>query len=224
MSCSIATAESITNSGIIKQLNSAGPGHSELAARIAEQVAPLVEGACPEIIALMAEFAAKVEIPQGENLLLQIADMRISKYADWTVHYELLDATVLKLLCDKMSSASRGSSAIARRFGQLYSYAMQKYIMDIKGGNFLSVAQRHQLASVLVETERACISKLVGPQSVIRKAVGRGDYIALLQEHSRLFGDETRAGRLALKLNFDYGKTPDGRKRTAPLVLPEPPG
>ena len=215
---------SVTNPDITEQLNSAEAANLKLARSVVEQLKGLVEQSCPEITALMAQFAAEVNIPQGEDLLLQIADMRISKYADWTVHYELLDATVLKLLCDKMSSASRGSSAIARRFGQLYSYAMQKYIMDIKGGNFLSAAQRHQLASVLVETERACISKLVGPQSVIRKAVGGGDYIALLQEHSRLLGDETRAGRLALKLNFNYGKTPDGRKRTAPLVLPEPPG
>jgi len=28
---------------------------------------------------------------------------------------------------------------------------------------------------------------------------------------------------LALKLNFDYGPSPDGNKRTAPLTLPDPP-
>ena len=47
--------------------------------------------------------------------------------------------------------------------------------------------------------------------------------ITLLQEHSRLLGDETRAGQLPLKMNFDYGKNPDGSRRIAPLVLSEPP-
>jgi len=60
-------------------------------------------------------------------------------------------------------------------------------------------------------------------QSIIKKAVEQGDYVALLQEHSRLLGDETRPGQLSLELNFDYGENADGSKRTAPLVLPEPP-
>ncbi len=61
------------------------------------------------------------------------------------------------------------------------------------------------------------------PQSVIKKAVEEEDYMALLQEHNRLLGDGTKAGQLPLKLNFDYGKKPDGSKRIAPLALPEPP-
>jgi len=44
-----------------------------------------------------------------------------------------------------------------------------------------------------------------------------------LLEHSRLLGDETRAGELPQKLNFDYGTSPNSTGLTAPLVLPEPP-
>ncbi len=212
---------SVTNPGIIEQLNSGVAANSKLAQRIVERLKELVEQSSPEVLALMAEFSAEVDIAQGEELLLQIADMRMKRYADWTVEYELLDGAILKLLDRKLSSVSQGRATIARRFGQLYSYAIQRYV---KGRDFLSAAAKHRLASVLVETEKSCIGRLVGmPQSVIKKAVEGGDYMTLLAEHSRLLGDETRAGQLPLKLNFDYGTNPDGSKRTAPLDLPELP-
>jgi len=213
---------SLTNAGITRQLNSTEVDNSELARRIAEQLQGLVEDSSPEIIALMAEFAADVNIAQAKDLLLRIADMRIKRYADWTVEYELLDSTILKSLCEKMISAGQNKPDIGRRFGQLYSYAMQRYI---KGRNYLSATQKQQLVSVLAETEDKCIRRLLDkPQSTIRQAVGRDDYEALLLEHNKLLGDKTEEGKLGLKLGFDYGKTNDGAKRTAPLVLPKPPG
>ena len=212
---------SVTNPGITKQLNSAKAANLNLARNIVGRLKGLVEGASPETIALMAQFAADVDIPQGEDLLLQIADIRISKYVNWTVDYELLDATVLGLLCNKISAGGLNKPAIARRFGQLYSYAIQRYV---KGRDFLAAAAKGQLASVLVETEDKCIRELLEKrQVVIKRAVERDDVTALLLEHNRLLGDETRAGELAVKLNFDYGPSPDGNKRTAPLALPEPP-
>jgi len=201
--------------------NPAVASNPKLARKIAEQLKGLVASSGPEIIRLMAEFAANVNIPQGEDLLLQIADMRIKRYADWTVEYELLDATILSLLCKKLSSAGVSKPVIARHFGQLYSYAIQRYV---KGRNHLSAAQKRQLASVLVEVEDNCVAKLLGRrQSTIKKAVEQGDYEALRLEHSRLLGEEAGAGKLARKLKFDYGKTPNGRSHTAPLLLREPP-
>jgi len=226
---------SITNAGIVKQLNSGGADNSKLARLIVERLGepPLLSyeskkgGACPEVIRLMAEFAAAVNIAQGEDLLGRIADMRMKRYVDWTVKYELLDAAILRLLFEKISSGGspavllrKNEAAEARRFAQLYSYVLQRYV---KGRDSLSATQKHQLASVLVEIEKSCISKLVMPQTVIKRAIERGDYTALLQEHSRLLGDKTRAGRLGLKLKFDYGETSDGVKRIAPLALPEQP-
>jgi hypothetical protein len=211
----------VTNSSITEQLNAGGEDNLKLAKRITEQLKELVESGSPEILALMAEFAAKVDIPQGEELLLQITDMRIRRYEEWAVEYELLDGTILKLLDSKIPSGSINKPAVTRRFGQLYSYAIQRYV---KGRDILSDTQKHQLASVLVETEIFCISKRMGvAQSVVKNAIEQDDYIALLQEHSRLLGDETKAGQLPLKLNFDYGKKPDGSRRIAPLSLPEPP-
>jgi len=212
---------SVTNPGVTAKLNSGGAANLELAGKITEQLKKVVESSSPETLALVAGFAAKVDIPEGEDLLLQIADMRIKRYESWKVEYELLDGDILRLLDSKMPAESTSKPEVARRFGQLYSYAIQRYV---KGRDVLSDTQKNQLASVLVETEMSYISKrLKVTQSVVKNAVEQGDYKALLQEHDRLLGDETRAGQLPLKLNFDYGKKPDGNRLTAPLTLPEPP-
>ena len=128
---------------------------------------------------------------------------------------------ILKLLYEKIISANVSRLTIARRFGQLYSYAIQRYV---KGRDYLNAKQKSELASVLVELENCCIWKILGmPQTTIKRAIEQGDYMTLLREHSRLLGDKTRGGQLPLKLNFDYGKSEDGSKRIAPLALAEPP-
>lgn len=211
----------VTNPTLVEQLNSDSTANPQLAWQITEQLKKLVDSSSPEILALMAEFAAEVDIPQGEDLLAQIADMRRKRYADWTVEYELVDGAILKLLYGKIVAEGSAKPSVARRFAQLYSYVMQRYI---KGQDFLSATEKHHLASVLVETENKCINKLLDrPQSTIKRAIERSDYPALLREHNRLFGDEARMGELALRLKFDYGTNPTGRKRIAPLPLPDPP-
>ena len=213
----------LTNTGIKERLNSTDAADLRLARKIAEELKKLVEKSEPEVMELMAKFAAEIKIAEGKELLLAIADVRISRYADWTVRYPLLDAIILELLCEKMTSAG-AEPGVARRFGQLCSYVMQKYIRDISGEGFLSDGQKEQLASVLFEVEQSCIRQLFDlPQSTIKRAVSKGDSRALLQEHNRLLGEEGRAGALALKFNFDYGRKPDGSRRTAPLTLPTRP-
>jgi hypothetical protein len=211
----------VTNPDITKQLNSGEAANSKLASEITKQLEVVLDSSSADTISLMAEFAATVQIPEGEELLLRIADMRIHEYFDWTVDYELLDGNILSFLYDKISSAGLSSrAALGGRFGQLYSYVFQRYV---KGRDFLSETHKEYLASVLVETEKTLISNILGrPQSVVRKTVEQDDYVALLAEDSRLFGDKTRAGQIPLRLNFDYGKNPDGSKRIAPLELPNP--
>jgi hypothetical protein len=215
----------ITNEGIVKQLNTGGSVNVKIARLFVERLKEIVDSSSPEITGLIANFAGNITIPQGEELLVRIADMRIKKYAGWTVEYELLDGVIIKLLDSKMASGlgsgSSGKSAAAVRFGQLYSFAIQRYV---KGRNLLSNTQKQQLASVLVETEDKCVGRILGrPQSIIKKAVERDDFAAILIEHDRLLGDATKAGELSSKLNFDYGTASDGGKRTAPLPLPAPP-
>jgi len=220
----------LTNPNIITKLNAGGTSSLKLARSIVSELNKLIENNRPEIIALVVKFAADVNIQETENLLVQIADMRIKRYTDWKVEYELLDGDILKSLSSKIaatepsesaSTTNSSSSEIARRFGQLYSYVIQRYV---KGKEFLSDTQKNQLVSVMVETEDKYISKLTGRiQTGIRRAIEQGYTIALLQEHNRLLGDETTQGQLPLKLKFDYGNTGGSRKRTAPLALKEPP-
>ena len=134
----------------------------------------------------MAIFAAGVQIQEVEDLLLQIANMRIKRYAEWKVKFEPLDDLILKSLCSKISSpamarsaetsASRSNTAIARSFSQLCSYVIQRYV---KGGELLSDMQKEQLASVIVEIEDKCISKLLGKtQTGMKRAIEADDTAA----------------------------------------------
>jgi len=216
---------SVTNPNLLGKFNPDSAEASLFISRVAERLKPLANSSGPEIVTLMAEFAAKSDIEQCEQLLLQIADTRIGMYADWTVEYALMDGAILKLLSKKITSssplgASSARPAFARRFAQLYSYAIQRYI---KGREVLSDVAKGQLASVLVETEDKCVSELLGvPQSTMKRAVERDDYSGLLQEHDRLLGGTSGVGQLLLNLKFDYG-TNNGGNRSAPLVLSEPP-
>jgi len=220
----------LTNTNIITQLNAAT--NSNQTSAIAAQLKELIENSTPEIVALIAQFAAGVDIPEAEQLLIQIADLRIKQYADWTVKYELYDSALLKFLSSKIPVPSESPAGllptttstkpeIARRFAQLYSYAIQRYI---KGAAILNDTQKSHLASVLVDTEDKCIGRLLGsPQLTIRRALERQNAQGIMDEHDRLLGTATTPGQLPTTLKFDYNTTPTGPKRTAPIPLPDPP-
>ena len=219
----------LTNTEIITQLNAAT--NANQASAIAAQLKDLIENSTPEIIALIAQFAAGADIPEAEQLLIQIADLRIKQYADWTVKYELYDSAILKYLSSKIPLLSESpvgllpttidtKPELARRFAQLYSYAIQRYI---KGAALLNDTQKSHLASVLVETEDKCIGRLLGnPQMTIRRALERQNAQGIMDEHDRLLGTATTSGQLPTALKFDYGST-GSSTRTAPLPLPDPP-
>jgi hypothetical protein len=208
----------VTNPAIINKLN---PGKEpDTARQIVRRLDEIIPVAEPETLGLIATFGGSVKIPDGADLLLKVADRRIASYADWSVKYELLDAAILQLLVDKMEPTNSGRAAAGRRFGQLYSYVFQRYI---KGDKTLNKTQKEQLATVLVETEKNCLPKLLKKQSnAIKKAVDAGDLNALQAEHNNLLGDGTKRGLLAAEANFDYGKAADGSQLKAPLVLAEP--
>lgn len=223
----------LTNPGIITKLNSTTTSNANKTSAIAAQLKEPIENSTPEIVVLIAQFAAGVNIPEAEQLLIQIADLRIKQYADWTVKYELYDSAILKYLSSKIPLPSQSlggplptttgtKPAIARRFAQLYSYAIQRYV---KGGSagLLNDTQKSHLASVLVDTEDKCIGRLLGrPQLTIRRAVERKSMPAILAEHDRLLGTATTPGQLPTALKFDYSST-GSSTRTAPLPLPDPP-
>jgi flagellin-specific chaperone FliS len=219
----------LTNTDIITQLNAAT--NSKQASAIAAQLKGIVDNSTPEIVALIAQFAAGLDIPENEKLLIQIADLRIRQYADWTVKYELYDSALLKYLSSKIPVPTESPAGlipttietkpeIARRFAQLYSYAIQRYI---KGAALLNDTQKSHLASVLVETEDKCLGRLLGsPQLTIRRALERQNAQGIMDEHDRLLGTATTPGQLPTILKFDYGSTSNST-RTVPIPLPDPP-
>ena len=213
----------LTNPNVTKKLNAGEAANLKLARNIVTELKELVESSNPETLVLMAQFAGDIKIQEAESLLIQLADTRIKKYATWTVEYELLDGDILKSLSNKMattdvnnsSSTTNKGNPVAGRFAQLYSYVIQRYL---KGQRIPSDTQKNRLASVIVETEDKCISKLMGRiHTTIKRAVEENDMNALFQEHNKLLGDERKAGELPTKFNFDY----DGS--AVPPALPEPP-
>lgn len=211
----------VTNESIVQELNDGGLGSVEQAGKILRELKGVIASCNSETLRLITEFASASKIG-GTGLLLQVADVRISRHAGWSVDNGLLDAMILKQLYREMSSTGYSNVEAARRFGQLYSYVMQKYIMDISGGDFLTTKERNDLASVLVEVEKYCVSEILElPQSVIKTSIERGDSAGLEREYVRLFGDQRHAGKLSVKLDIDYGKGAGDVKQTVPLKLPE---
>jgi hypothetical protein len=211
-----------TNPSVWDKLNQDQTVAGPLSDKILAACSQVVEASSPEVLYQMAQFAGRFNTAPAQDLLSRIADARIKRYADWSVRYELVDTAILKLLCDKIVAGGTANRQLAQEFAQLYSYAIQRYIQGLRD-NRLKELSGSYLAAVLVETEQQCLSNklLGGPQTGITRAVEAGDLAALQAEHDRLLGSANQAGVLPTRFNFTYGSAQD--RRTAPLVLPEPP-
>ncbi|MBN1973580.1 MAG: hypothetical protein JW787_08065 [Sedimentisphaerales bacterium] len=209
----------LTNPNIIARLNSGQASNPNLPQEITAKFKSIVPGSSPEILNSIARYAAGINITQGEELLLQIADQRIRSYADWSIKLEYIDTNLLKLIESKISNPSDKTdvSALARRFAQLYSYAIQRYAA---GFDTLNSIQKAQLATLIVEIEDKCIKNMTGSQQTLRKALETEQLQALMAEHNILLGSDTAQGKLPLKYKFNYGRTDTGSARTAPQLLP----
>ena len=212
----------LTNVEIIEQLNTVEIGDGRLARAFADKLEETMRTeSSSDIIAMTAVFAAGLKTTDGRELLIQIAENRIDKYADWSVKDELLDATVLKALAERILADGEGRSRLARMFGQLYSYVIQRYIM---GNESFDDRVNQQLVSVIVGTEKRLLGKLVpGMHGSITRAIEKGKISLLSSAHDSLLGTTASDGRLAIALGFGYGKDQNGRSLSAPLPLPRQP-
>jgi len=189
-----------------------------LSGKILDACSKVVETGSPEVLGLMAQFAGRYNTAAAQDLLVRVADVRIQRYAEGTVRYELVDTGILKLLAVRIAAGGTANQQLARQFAQLYSYAIQRYLWGMRNGNLRELSASH-LASVLVETEQQCVGKLLGSQQTgITRAIEAGDLNALQTEHDKLLGGPNQAGALPSKFNFTYGSAQD--KRTTPLALP----
>ncbi len=210
----------LTNSGIQNAINSNDTAGKKAAVRITAELKKFTKSANPRTLILIVKFAAGVDTKEANDLLKDIAQRRIDQYADWTVKDEMIDCIVLRLLCGKLASG-RPDPQLGRCFAQLFSYVVHRYV---KGQDVLTETQKRELTSVMVETEDKCILKIFErPQRVIRRALERDDFFALLAEHNRLLGDETTQGQIPIRLNFNYGNSANTGERIAPLKLSDPP-
>lgn len=207
---------SVCSREVVRQLNASGDESSGLTRQIIVRLEKIIETSDYSVVAMIARFGAGIEAAEGTGLLVRVADMRIRQYAGWSVNNELLDTVILRSLYRKLSGTNPSSVVVAQRFGQLYSYIIQRYI---KSDERLSDEQKQQLISVMVEIESDCISKLFGRQTRIKRAIENKDFENLIKEHNQLLGDSERQGKLGAKFNFMYRQA-DGSESTRPMVLP----
>ena len=192
--------------------------HSPNAAReIFRQLEAVSTDKDPFLLGLVVEFVSRAKDPQAEKLLTTIADMRMKAYENGTVENDFIDGDILKALYARLETAPPSqTAAIAQRFGQLYSYLIQKYIRDINDGGSLSEDEKTGLVSSILEVEKISMSRLIGqPQVRMKTAIERGDLAALQKIHDELLGSQAGAGLLQAKYAFQYRGG-----STAPNVLP----
>ncbi len=210
-----------TDTELWAKLNQSPSTATGLSVTILTECSKVAAASDAEVLRLMAEFAGRFNTPEAAELVARVADARIASYADWTVGYELVDVAVLRELCDKIAAGAAPETQLGRRFAQLYSFAIQRYI---KGQRLdtLKEASKNYLVTVLVQTEQNCLGKLLAaPQATITRLVTAGDLDGLQAEHDRLLGAPGQQGVLPARLSFSYAA--EGENRSAPTPLPDPP-
>jgi hypothetical protein len=174
-----------------------------------------------DILRTIVAFAAMVNRDEAREILLLSAQRRIQEYKDWKVDNEQFDALLLKamgqiVLADRESEPR---AMMARRFAELFSMIFQRYLA---APSPLTDDQRRALLNVIVEVDNQILTRIMGQQTPILRAIQRPAG-GLEREYESIFGSEMGAGQLGTRLNFNYGKTADGRAINAPPKLPSPP-
>jgi hypothetical protein len=206
---------------LVSQLDSSS--NAALADTIVQQFEKLVQKENQSVILnMIAGFAVSMDTSDTKELLLKVADNRIERYRGWDVQGEISEAALLKVLSSQiMVQSGEEKKATLRKFAQLYSFVIQRYV---NGADVLEKERMQQLVSVIVEIEQTVLNQLLGmSQSAIKRAIEKKDIDSIVREHDSLLGSAVRMGALGRKLNFDYGKSSSGRAITAPEKLPSPP-
>jgi hypothetical protein len=215
--------QTVANSDVARQLKSPVTGDEELTTRIVQGLEKVaVAGTYPETLRLIVEFADELGTAEARVLLVKVADLRIAGYGNWKVKYELMDGILLSAIGKQILTESNASEKekLWRKFGQLYSYVIERYIL---GEKVLRVEQKQQLASVIVAVENGVISKFLGrSENRLKKAVEGRKLTALESQRKFLLGSATQAGQLPTRLGVDYGKDAGGNVVTGPKNLKPP--
>ncbi|HPD46289.1 MAG TPA: hypothetical protein P5279_06475 [Anaerohalosphaeraceae bacterium] len=216
--------KTVTNPGVAAQLTSQVLGDEDLARRIISRLDQVVSDTmAPETMRMIVEFADRLNTAEARALVNKIADLRTLQYANWTVRYEMLEMPLLTALGKQIiaETADARRADLLRRFSQLYSYVIERYVL---GENLLDELQKQQLVSVIAEIENGPITEILArPQNRLRKALEGGKGSVIDAERQILLGSATQPGQLAGKFAYDYGKGPGNAALTEPLRLKAPP-
>ncbi len=201
----------VTSNAALAMINASSPQSGQLITAL-NRMAPQ---ASPETLCLIIPFASQIKIAAGQELILTIAEGRTQQYESHTVSHELADIKVLSGLYSQFNANGPNKTLCAQRFAQLFSYVIQRYA---KTQTELTVQQKQDLISIIVETENTCVSGLTKePQTTLRRAIERGDITALMTEHDRLLGSATEKGVLPELLHFSYKA--GNQEQDIPLLL-----
>ena len=217
--------KTIASPQIASQLTSRGTSDPELQKKIVSALEKSVnKGLYPASLGVVVEFANALKDKSAEDLLVQIAEKRMSQYESWKVKYELLEADLLKALAKKALTTNTISqrALCAKTYSQLFSYVMQRYFL---GQDVLSDVSKLQLTSVMVDVEQSTIGPgrfLDIAQKSIKMTLAQKNLIDLQKEHDKLLGSSKQTGRLGSKLKYDYGKDSRDNPITAPKTLKAP--
>lgn len=210
---------SLTNSNILAQINASS---QETGRNIAQKLLDLAKNEqSPEILIILAQFAAELKQPLANDILTTIAQKRIDGYLSWSVNAEMTDDWVLKALADRTKTDSDNTKLMAGHFSSLYSLVIQRYVF---GDQVLDEVSKNNLITVIVQAEKYVQIFIPDWSGNFKRAIEKSGSAALLAESEALFGSAGAAGKLPTTVGFDYGKNADGSAKTAPPELPKPEG
>ncbi len=213
-----------TDEEVLEKLNSNSSENFELINNAVSKLSEIIDNQMsPSFTLAVIEFCAGVQNEPVRDLLLQIADKRISQYENWAVSSESVDYELLTVLGLKAqnTSGSQAKNELMAKMSQLYSYAVQRYAL---GQEILNGKQKGELVDVIVGLEAGVISDMLGGNvQNFKKAIEKNDTEALISAHDELLGSQDTQGTLAQAVNFSYTQN-DGQAVVAPEKLPQPTG
>jgi hypothetical protein len=212
----------LTNSNVLRQLNTAGSGGTaQIADQFIQKLQTVVKSeSSGDILILVAQFAAGVKSPAANDLLIQIAQKRADLYLNWQVRDEMVECSLLKSLSDRVQIDPDNTKITTKEFAILYSLVVQRYVL---GTDTLPAANISNLVSVIVQSEKYITRFISDWPGSLKRAIEKGGGTGLLVEHDALFGSASTTGRLPTAVGFDYGKNANGSIMLAPPQLSKPP-
>ena len=217
-------AKAVASTAIAQQLADEATGDAALADTILKALAErMAVETSSQIQRTIVTFAAMVNRDEAREILIAAAQRRMQAYKSWNVENEQFDAVLLKAMGQIVLAAreSESRAAMARSFAELFSLLFQRYLAEPSP---LTDEQKNALLMVIAEVDSQVLTRVMGPgvtQTGILRAIQRRT--GLDREYETFFGSEAGAGQLGVRLNFNYGRTADGRAITAPPKLPAPP-